>query len=566
MDEAVERKERTYIRLILGSLIGFVLLIFLCWGAYRLVNHFQALRMARRGSAYLSGGDLRSASLSARRSLQLERNPEAMRLLAQVLERSNDKAALEWRRQVLEMEPRSIADIVAFASTALQFGETKKAEQIINGLDVNQHQTGSVEAIRARIAEAKGKMKDAEQHWLRACALDPNDKTLELGLAFAQLKIDDAGSQKAGRQRLEKLRGDEKQRAAATRVLIADTILHHRDLESAKILAQQLQEYPESRFADRLLYLELLRTTKDGGFAAYLTKVENDAASSPTNLAALISWMNKSGMALVALDYVHGIDKANWSKWPVPSELVNSYLRLADWKGLERFTEESHWPQFDFIRRAYLARALREQDKDELALREWTTAEKEASIDPKYIEVLERTAVEWGWKAEAVELLWQLAKAPDKQAEALESLYKHYAEENDSDGLYRVLTRLLELKPTDRAVRNNFAQIALLLHADTARAYKIAADLHREEPANGVFASTYAFALYDEGKVAQALKVMNSLTADQFQDPGTSAYFGIFLAADGKTEKAAKYLEMGKAAHLLPEEKALFDRAQQTLK
>ena len=562
MEIAHQRIERAYLKLALGIIVGFVLLGVLGWGGCRLYNHWQAKHLVRRAAGYLAGGNLRDAALSARRAMQLERSARAMRVMAQVAERSNDRMGLEWRREILDAGPRPLEDVLALASSALQFKEIAEAEKALSSVPLEQQNTASYQAVAANLAEARDKIAEAEQHWIRATELDPGDKAYQMGLAFAKLKSGAPASREAGRALLEKLRADEKQRAAATRALIADAILHRENTDAAKTFAQELQDYPEATFADRLLYLEILRATSDEKFPRYLTAAENDAKGDPVRLANLIGWMNNSGMALVALDFVQGIGKETVSKWPVPSELAKSYVRLADWDGLERFTRDDRWPQLDFIRRAYLARAFREKGKSELAEHEWAAAEKGAAIDARFLEALERTTVEWGWTNEAVELLWQLAKTPEKQLEALHSLYKHYAKKNDTPGLYRVLLRLVELEPSDRAARNNLAQIALLLNADPARARKMAADLHAEEPTNATYASTYAFAFYSQGDVNQALNIMASLSAEQLQDPGTSAYYGIFLAAAGRQQEAEPYLSRGAAASLLPEEKALLDRAR----
>jgi predicted Zn-dependent protease len=549
----------------LGIIAGFVLLVFLGWGGCRVYNHFQARHLARRAAGYLAGGNLRDAALSARRAMQLERSAEAMRVMAQVAERSNDRMGLEWRREVLDAGARSVEDVLALAATALQFNEIGEAEKALNSVSVDQQNTAPFQAMAARLAEAKEKVSAAEQHWIRATELAPDEKAYQMGLAFAKLKGDAPATREAGRAILERLRTDESQRAAATRALIADAILRRENTDAAKRFAQELQEYAEATFADRLLYLEILRATKDARFPSYLTTVENDAKTDPIALASLIGWMNNSGMALVALDYVRGIDKEVVSKWPIPSELAKSYVRLADWAGLEQFARDERWPQLDFIRRAYLARAFREQGKPELAEREWAAAEKGALTDARFLEALERTTVEWGWTNEAVKLLWQLAKTPEKQVDALHSLYKHYAKQGDTQGLYRVLLRLAELEPADRAVRNNLAQIGLLLEADPVRSRKMAAELYQEEPTNATYASTHAFALYAQGDVDQALKIMSSLPAEQLEDPGASAYYGIFLAAAGRGREAEPYLVRGATASLLPEEKALLNRARSLL-
>ena len=55
---------------------------------------------------------------------------------------------------------------------------------------------------------------------------------------------------------------------------------------------------------------------------------------------------------------------------------------------------------------------------------------------------------------------------------------------------------------------------------------------------------------------------METLTPEQLQSPNIAAYYGMILAAAGQKEKAREYLERGKQAFLLPEEKALIAKAE----
>ena len=90
----------------------------------------------------------------------------------------------------------------------------------------------------------------------------------------------------------------------------------------------------------------------------------------------------------------------------------------------------------------------------------------------------------------------QIAGVWDTQDEALRTLYREYASSGDTANLYRVLTRLAAADPDDLVIRNNLAQVALLLNADVPSATKAAADLHQQDPTNAGYATTYAFALF----------------------------------------------------------------------
>ena len=54
---------------------------------------------------------------------------------------------------------------------------------------------------------------------------------------------------------------------------------------------------------------------------------------------------------------------------------------------------------------------------------------------------------------------------------------------------------------------------------------------------------------------------MGKLDPAQLDEPGTAAYYGLFLAAAGDKSKAVGYLNKGADARLLPEEKTLLQSA-----
>ena len=352
---------------------------------------------------------------------------------------------------------------------------------------------------------------------------------------------------------------------AATRALVLDGMAQHEDIRRIQPLARELQSYPKALFGDRLLYLEILRQSHDEGFDDYLRRLEKDAASQPGDLTSLLAWMSGNETAAAAIDFAKTLPADSLRKWPVSPALAAVYASLKDWHGLERLTTTTEWSPYDFLRHAHLSRALREQNKKFAAEQEWVTAQEEASMQPQSLLVLARTANEWGWDAETVQLLWLLAKNDDTKLVALQTLYQHYAKLGDTAGLYHTLLRLVEALPNDLGLQNNLAQISLLLGTDVDRASRIAAEIHIKEPSNGAFVSTYAFALYTKGDTQGALHAMNQLSAEQLHDPSVAAYYGVVLVAAGQKEKAREFLRRAIEADLLPEERALVAKAQKAL-
>ena len=567
MDKSVERTQRTFIKLALGIPCGIILFVLIAWGGWQAYQRWEERHLVRRAAAYLSGGDVKSASLSARRALQLDSNSaRAMRIVAQIAEQARDRAALDWRRKVVELEPHSTQDDLALADCALQFGDIHATEKTLARIDDDGRQTAAFHATVARLAKARQDPAEAKKEWGEAVRLAPNDESYQVQFALSCLEQPAAAEREQGLALLESLRNSPTQRNAATRSLIVDGVAHRQPVEEVRSLARDLQSYPEAIFTDKLLYLGILRQSYDPEYTIYLTKIENEAAVKPDDLAALLTWMNGNEISVVAIDFARSLPDSALSAWPVPWAMAEAYGKINDWSALERQTANSNWHQFDFLRRAYLARALRAENNPVATEREWAGAVKSASTQSQSLLLLTRIVFEWGWKNESVDLLWQLAKYPEVQFEALHTLYLQYTKAGDTQRLYRVLARLTEIDPGDLKVQNNLTQISFLLNVDLERARKRASDLYRKQPSNAAYVSTYAFSLYAKGDVKGALRVMSTLREDQLQEPALAAYYGFMLTVAGEKGKARKYVEIGKTAHLLPEEKLLLDRAEVVLR
>jgi hypothetical protein len=561
-----EKNERRFIKLIVGGLVGLTLVIVIGYAGIYFFHRWQERHLIRRAAAYLSGGDVKAAALSARRAFQMNpANADAARTMAQIADRAGDRTASDWWRKVLELNPHNAEDALALIRAALRVNDLATAERTLDGLDEAAKSTAGYHAASGRLAEMRKNPGAAERHWTKASETAPENTSYQFQLALIRLQTNDQSKRKSALDALERLRADPKQRAPATRTLILDGVAHHEEVQRMHQLASELQSYPDAQFSDRLLYLEILRQLHDPGFTEYLKKLEEASVSNPADLASLLSWMSTNETAAAAIEFGKTLPAESLGKWPVLPALAAAYASLKDWAGLEQLVRNSEWPSFDFLRRAYLARALRGQDKKFPAEQEWLAAQKEASSQSQSLLLLARTVAGWGWETETVDLLWVLTKSDDTKLEALQTLYQQYAKLGDTPGLYRTLLRLVETVPNDLTLQNNLAQISLLLGADVERARKIAAEVREKEPSNGAYVSTYAFSLYVKGDVKGALQTMDQLSQDQLRDPSVAVYYGVVLAAAGQKEKARSFLGRAVEANLLPEEKALVAKASKEL-
>ena len=521
--------------------------------------------MIRRAVFDIEHGNERDANLAARTVLELKpSSAPAGRIMAQLAERVGDRAALDWRRKVAQLEPDSTDDALALARCALQFNDPPTAERALATVNENGKATAAYHAACALLAQVRQQEEKADNEWSEALRLAPEEKGYQLQLGILRVRSADPERHSSGEAILKALRGDDKQRAFATRALISEGVARHENAQHLLELAGDLHAYPDATWSDRFLYLDFLHVLHDPQFSSYLTELEKSAATKPPALAALLSWMSLKNLSLVALDFAKTLPAEILEKWPVPLALAEVRVQLKDWRQLELVTENAQWGRFDFLRHAYLARALRAQDKPAATEHEWAAAMKGASDQSESLLLLVRPVSEWGWETETTDVLWGLSKHPEKQKEAFLALYQHYAKTADTQGLYRVLVRLSELDPTNLNVENNLAQVALLLNANPEEARRLAADVYHKLPSNPAYMTTFAYSLLTQGDVKNATRLMSSLTEDQLADPTVSAYYGICLAAT-KDEKARPYLDFGKKANLLPEEKALMEKALRDL-
>ncbi len=565
MEKSVERTQRTVIRFLFGIVFGLILLIGGIWGGHDLYSRWQEKRLVRRATSDIEHGNERDASLAARSILEM--NPSsasAARIMAELAERLGERSALDWRRKVAQLAPHSVDDALALVRCAAQFDDLTTAEHALAAIDDNARNTAPYHAASALVAQSKHQDEKAETEWSEALRLAPGDKAYQLQLGTLRYRALDSERRGSGEAMLNALRADPQQRSFATRALISTGVMRRDKPEKLLELARELQAYPEATWSDRLLYLDFLQTLRNPQFSSYLTELEKNAATKPVALASLVTWMSRKKLNLLALDFSKSLPADVLQKFPVPIALADVYVELRDWQKLELATEGVQWGKFEFLRHAYLARALREEGKPAAADREWAAALKGASAQSEWLLTLVRTVTEWGWEAETIESLWALSKHREKQREAFLALYQHYSKTGDTQGLYRIVVRLLELDSGNLDVENNLAQIALLLNVNPAEARRLAADVYNKSPKNPAYVTTYAYSLLTQGNTKEAVRIMSSLSAEQLSQPTISAYYGICLAAAGD-EKARSYLDFGKQANLLPEEKALIDKAYASL-
>ena len=399
---------------------------------------------------------------------------------------------------------------------------------------------------------------------LEAKRRDPQDKKYNLALATLHVAANDFATHEVGVRELLDLRDDESFHRDAMHRL-ADDALRRNQITRALEYARELDSLSNRDFSDRLLLLSILKAANEAETQSLLEELKKDASDDAGKIGALIGWMNSQKISAEAVAWIKTLPPTLLVKRTTPLNVTEAFMATSDWDGLRKFCAGTKWDAFDYMRNALAARALRELDQVQESSQQWKEAVAKVGTRPEQIFGLAELARKWGWQNEAIDLWWLAAKDPINAEKTLRMLYNFYASQRDTQELYRVLVHLEKVRPTDLSVRNNLAQISLLLNLNPDQAYRVAREVYEEEPKNPDYAATYAFSLYLQGDVKKALQALAGFSEAELEQPQIAAYYGVLLASSGDFSRAAKFLDLGEKAYLLPEEKKLLKKAQLTV-
>ena len=538
----------------------------LAFGGYRGYGAWQKRHLAQQTQDFFARSDYQSAVLVARHLLQLDPNSvAACRVMADTAEIAGRREALSWRERVVALEPALPENKVALAATALRFGQLDLARKMLDAVSPEARSNVKYHEIAGAIALAEKKPPVAETEFAAALQLDPSNRQLTLNLATIRLTSPDVVTNEKARAELIQLAQTSAHRLESLRALASDALAHNASV-SAETWAAELQAEKGATLSDLLLYLEA--THKNGTGAAALRDAQSHSTQSPLAAAALITWMNRHALARPALEWALALPQKTLDAPPVPLAVAEAYSFLQDWSGLQAWVEGKNWGGEEFLRLAVQSHALHHLTPADRSSMEsqtaWNAALKATKSRPEQLAAIAQLAEGWDYADDAAEAWWLIANGNENAKEALTALQRLYKAKQNSRGLLRVAKRALELNPADLVAANNCASLGLLLSGDSS-ARRLATKLHVENPNDAILNTTYAFALFTEGKTNDALKAMETLKEAQLSHPAVAAYYFVMLVENGSMERAHLFLSAANKAQLLPEEQQLLTVATRKL-
>jgi Flp pilus assembly protein TadD len=534
---------------------------YLAYRGYKAWKHEHFMSMARD---FYAKADNKNALLSLRQAyLANPKNADAARLTADVLQAGRSREALLWRSLVVELNPNSVDDRLALAQTAITFHDYEAATNALAGVSDSAKGTVKYQNMAGSVSALLNLMPDAKEHFLEAARLDPNDPVLQLNLSVVDLRGSNTVAIANARATLEKLSVNSTNanlRCQALRELVIDA-MRSKHTDSALALTKDLLQQTNALFTDRLLRLEVLRGTGSADFQPSMRSVEQEASANSANLYELATWQQSHREEREGLAWLESLSPGVRTNQPAALLIAEFHLTLKDWPGLQQCLINQNWAGSEFVRHAFLARALRGQNLLDSSKAEWEYALTAASGQKTSRIMLLRLSASWGWRDETEDILWTIVNQNPGETWANPVLEQLLFVGGRTQGLLSLFSQENKARPSDLMSLNNLAMTALLLNADEYKPNDLARELYEKSPTNASYASTYAFSLLVQKKNAQALSIIEKLKPADLERPSIVGYYGMILEANGDRAKAKKYLELATKSRHLPEEQKLFDKA-----
>jgi hypothetical protein len=439
------------------------------------------------------------------------------------------------------------------ALAALAVGDSRQAAEFVARMPASLAQDPQV-----RILRGAAKIGQGEAPEVPAEATGDADVYIRDGsrlLAPSRLPVESAI---AGCERLAGTAGPFQQ--AARRLLARAQ--WHADAQDAASQAQRAAEGSKSlsdwRFLDRALKRARMDTAACESTMAGLASCSLEAA------------LEYTGWLLVR----HQAGAAEAWLAALPSELAKDnrladrralvLLSAGDETGFQAAITGGAWGRIsaDSADFAFSARLADLRKNAGLRADLWGRTLLACSRDVQCLRVLNRLAMDWGWRDETSSSFRALLAGGAGPAEARR--YLAWARQcGDSALIEEAALAARTAIPSDDGVKALWARVVLLREdaAAATEAAAVAAELASRDPAH---VPLLALALRHQGRNDEAIAALEKLPPELLMQPRAALYYG-FLIASVEPSRAGRYLDYAaRGADFLPEEKQMLSQARAT--
>lgn len=491
-------------------------------------------------------------------------NPQSVRaagMLGDLSLRSGSVAEIIWRKRLVQLEPKKIEHTLAWAQAALAHQDTRSAAYALNLIADQAKDRADYNSLRGVTALQRKDIIQADFFFQKALELAPANPTYKLNLALHRLHSANPTNAEQSLITLHELAQNSPVALAAKRALLRHS-LKKKDLDQALLQAQEIIQDLGHSPQDDLVLLKILHSLKHDTFLAEEEKFLIKLPKNHQIIAPWMNWMLALDRTQEALTWLNQQD-ASIKNFPELKVLTaDAYTKINDWKSLETFLKNTHFGHLDFMRELMLIHT-QQRTEPQLFLLQYETYLKEKKLTPKQAILIAQLMQAWGYPAQSNTLWWQLAKQTQQteiQTKALEHLRTLYRSQKNTLLSYHVEKLAYEANPTDAVTASNYAYLALLLGLDVKKSAEITKSNFTNYPKHPISVSMWAFTLYTQGKFAEGLKTIETLSPAEQTSLGISFYYGILLAENGYSSEAKKILSKVTNGSFFPQELVLLNR------
>ncbi len=547
---------------IFGTLITAVLLIGGYFGArqyaWPAVKAWRIERMNSDAREFLAAGDYANAVLIARKSLKAStQNLEAWRVAVAASKARDLPEAVSYQDSLCREFP-SKENYLELMRLALRFEVPGFVLGVIKTAGPMAREDAEFHRLAARIYILTGQPLVAKFHLVALTLLDPADRVAQLDLAEIELVADPKRKDLALRTRLLAL-ADVDGGARALVALLRENVAN-KIAAGTEDLVRRLLQVRDLKVADRLLVIEAQALLGKPEAQTAVAALKAEVAEKPMDAARIMDFLRRTGRSAEVGPWFAGLPETTRKSEDVQLQLAEALVKLRDAPALETLLRGGHWERRDFLRTAMLAFAYRVQGRSADYAESWKQALIGAGSDlRKTVTLLARTE-EWQWVNERYDVIWKLFALVPTNESVQQILMVWERKQENTVGLNRIFSRIVEVSPSNVAMQGNFIYSSLLLNQNVARTSVMAKDLLAANPKNPHFVTNLAFVLYRQGNAAGALALIDGLSTAEKSEPVRMLLRALFLVTTGQARAATEVMNGVVLTGMLPEERQLGDK------
>jgi predicted Zn-dependent protease len=483
------------------------------------------------------------------------RDAEVLRALAAYNLSLRNPHALGFYHLLVALPEATREDQREASRAFLSFGDLKSAEELAEILIAKAPEAADY-ALQGQIYWRAGAETQAISFVRQALSMDPKSRANQLLLAQMLSMMPGQEQQVEAANLLRELaQANDQEALTALEVMARNPQL---DVASQRWVLEKLRQHPllddEGRFAGWELEKRLgARDDK----AVMREAVEFFQSSDLARKATAARWLYNQGEPELVLELA-----------TPPDTLANQELFLArldalaylkNWVEVEKELSDNA-PLSQTLIFLYRARAAQELGDPGRSAENWDRARAAAATEKGMLSYLGQYAVKMGLYDEAKKTYTQMAHNQEQAMEGYTALLQVEAQHGTNAEILETLTQMMADFPMQPEPKNDWAYLNLLLDTNVDEAWNTAQSLVQANPQMLAYRTTLALGYLRRNDAAGAEGVYEGLQIDwSTASPSAKLIYASVLAANGKRDQAAVFVQTLNRSQVRAEEWALLD-------